>query len=41
MRFLANSVMNAQGFTFEAMDGILSLYEYLVYIWGIFTLDVK
>ena len=41
MSFTANSVMNAQGFTSEAKDVILSLCRYLAYIWGTFTLDVK
>ena len=42
MRFIATSVVNAQGFTSEAKDVNLSLYRVsCLYIWGTFTLDVK
>ena len=42
MRFIANYVLNAQGFTSEAKDVILSVYKSMLpYIWGTFTLELE
>ena len=42
MRFIANSVLNVQGFTSEAKDVFFSLYKGILPVYmGIFMLDVK